>query len=167
MTVEPSSVEFVTNIFQVRSLLYKSNKCLHKHQAASSSSFGLFLWPVILTPYWFLFLTQWPMSKHSEYRKSFLMRSLNKKIVVILLTWTHFTVNVERLRKVWLDDIYPTICLSFVKPFTAVYRQLWKTVRIFRKDIQTSQKIGIHLFLRHLTRYYHLSLHWMSFLSGM
>lgn len=77
MTVEPSSVEFVTNIFQVKSLLYKSNKRLHKDHIANSS-FGLVLWPVIVRPYWFLFRTYWPIVQALWIQKeSFLMLSLN------------------------------------------------------------------------------------------
>lgn len=56
--------------------------------------------------------------------------ALTAGTLLITPTWSHFTVNVERLRLVGLDNVDSAVCLSFVEQLAAVCCQLWKTVVI-------------------------------------
>lgn len=57
-------------------------------------------------------------------------QSLPAGTLVSTPTWSHLTVDVERLGLVGLDSIDSAVCLSFVEQLAAVCRQLWKMVMI-------------------------------------
>lgn len=147
MTVEPPSREWIGNIFQI--YIFQLSSCCTSHTKVtqgsgslliidnvngistplSDLSDNLFLWLSSLITFFLFVPCLLPLVSVSEYRKSILMLSLRPQIAVVSLTWTHFTVNVEWLRLVWLDNIYSTVCLSFVKQLTAVHGEVWNTMK--------------------------------------
>lgn len=67
------------------------------------------------------------MSMHLTTKPVFWCAHWELRLAVRSPTWTHFAVNVEWLRSVWLDNVDSTLCLSFVKHLAAVHWELCNT----------------------------------------